>query len=124
MLLRPFWIMLGIGAVVAGVIGIVLPLVPTTPFLLLAAFAFARGSPVLHKWLLQHPLLGQIIEDWQRDGAIEHRARNAAIIVMVVGLLISLWLEVPNWVLLLQLLIFTAVGVFLATRPAPRRDLI
>lgn len=116
--------MLGIGAVVAGVIGIVLPLVPTTPFLLLAAFAFARGSPVLHKWLLQHPLLGQIIEDWQRDGAIEHRARNAAIIVMVVGLLISLWLEVPNWVLLLQLLIFTAVGVFLATRPAPRRDLI
>lgn len=117
MLMRPLWLLVGLTATGTGIAGIVLPLLPTTPFLLLAAFAFARSSPGLHDWLLRHPTLGRVIEDWRRYGAVSRRAKWAAFIVMAAGLLCSLWLGVPAWVVLLQLAIFTAVGVFLVTRP-------
>ncbi len=117
MLMRPLWVLVGLTATGTGIAGIVLPLLPTTPFLLLAAFAFARSSPTLHDWLLQHPTLGRVIEDWRRYGAVSRSAKWAAFIVMATGLLCSLWLSVPAWVVLLQLAIFTAVGVFLITRP-------
>ncbi len=122
MLMRPLWVLVGLTATVTGIAGIVLPLLPTTPFLLLAAFAFARSSPALHDWLLQHPTLGRMIEDWHCYGAVDRRAKWAAFIVMAAGLLFSLWLGVPVWVLLLQLAIFTAVGVFLVTRPDAARE--
>lgn len=122
MLIRPLWVLLGLAATGTGIAGIVLPLLPTTPFLLLAAFAFARSSPTLHDWLLQHPTLGRMIDDWHRYGAVDRRAKWAAFIVMATGLLCSLWLSVPAWVVLLQLAIFVAVGVFLFTRPDAVRD--
>jgi hypothetical protein len=75
---RPLWIALGAASLVTGLVGAVLPLLPTTPFLLLAAYSFARGSPSLHAWLIEHPRLGPVIEDWQRYGAIALRAKGVA----------------------------------------------
>ena len=60
--LKVLWLTLGLLATACGVAGIVLPLVPATPFLLLAAFAFARSSPRLHGWLVAHPRLGRPID--------------------------------------------------------------
>jgi uncharacterized membrane protein YbaN (DUF454 family) len=66
-----------------GVLGLFLPLLPTTPFLLLAAFCFSRGSAKLHGWLLGHPTMGPIIRDWNERRVIRPRVKAAAAITIV-----------------------------------------
>jgi uncharacterized protein len=70
MLRRSFLFGVGLVALVLGVVGIVVPLLPTTPFLLLAAAAFARSSESFHHWLLNHSRLGSPIRDWEERGVI------------------------------------------------------
>jgi uncharacterized membrane protein YbaN (DUF454 family) len=70
----------GLGAIflLLGVAGIVLPLVPATPFLLLAAFFFSRGSPKFHRWLLTHKQLGPPIRDWEENKIIRRKTKVLA----------------------------------------------
>lgn len=67
-----------------GLIGIVVPLLPTTPLILLAAGCFAKSSPKLHQKLLDHPLLGPIIQDWERNRCIAWKAKLVAMASLVV----------------------------------------
>lgn len=115
------WFYVGIGSVslVLGVIGIPLPLLPTTPFLLLSAYCFAKGSDRLHRWLMEHPQLGPPIEQWQTHKAISRSAKWLGSFSMAILFLISLMLEVPRWVLLLQGLVLLGVSFFLWTRREP-----
>ncbi len=88
------WIFVGI-----GVIGLFLPLMPTVPFLLVAAFCFERGSPKLHQWLIEHPRLGPPLNDWRRNRVIRWPAK----ILATVGLTVSLsytcfFSDRPDWV--------------------------
>lgn len=71
-------------------LGLFLPLLPTTPFLLLAAFCFSRGSPELHRWLLEHPTMGPIIKDWNENRVIRPRVKTAASIGVVLIMLPAL----------------------------------
>jgi uncharacterized membrane protein YbaN (DUF454 family) len=112
----PLWLLLGLASTAAGLVGIVLPLVPTTPFLLLAAYCFARSSPVLHNWLLTHPTLGKPIDDWQRHRAISRRTKVTAIAVMAAAYAGSVIAGFPPWILLLQALVLVAVGGFILSR--------
>jgi uncharacterized membrane protein YbaN (DUF454 family) len=107
-----------------GIAGVILPLVPTTPFLLLAAFAFARSSPRLHTWLVTHPRLGPPIDDWSRYGAISRRAKLTAITVMVATLAVSVILGLSTWILLAQAVAMCGAAIFILTRPdrPPSRD--
>lgn len=114
---RPFWFVLGVTSLGTGAAGIVLPLLPATPFLLLAAYAFARSSPRLHAWLLAHAHFGPLIEDWNRHGAIARRAKITALAFMVATLALSVALAVPAWVLIVQALALTGSGLFIITRP-------
>lgn len=67
-----------------AVLGIFLPLLPTTPFLLLAAACFARSSPRFHRWLLAHRLFGPLIHDWQTHRALPARTKAVAIAMLAV----------------------------------------
>ena len=118
-MLRLFWTLAGGLALIVGILGIVLPLVPTTPLLLLAAFCFARASPRLEMWLIEHPRLGPPIRDWRAEGAISTRAKAFAVIAITATFLLSIALRLPPYVLLIQAVVLGAVTLFILTRPKP-----
>jgi uncharacterized membrane protein YbaN (DUF454 family) len=118
-LLRAFWFAVGATALALGVLGVVLPLLPTTPFVLLAAFAFARSSTRFHDWLLGHRVFGLLIANWQRDGSIDGRAKFVAALSMVAVFAMSVVLRVPPLILGLQAIVLIAVAVFVLSRPSP-----
>ena len=116
---RLFFLLLGCVAIVLAVAGIVLPLVPTTPFLLLAAFCFARSSPRLHDWLVTHPRLGPPIAHWREGGCIAPRTKAAAVATMLALLVISWIVGVGATVLAIQAAVLALVALFIVTRPHP-----
>ncbi len=119
--MRFVWLGGGWIAVALGAAGIVLPLVPTTPFLLLAAFCFARSSPRVHDWLVSHPRFGPSIRDWREHGAIGRRAKIAALAALAAALSVSVLAGMEGWVIALQATVALAVATFILSRPsAPR----
>ncbi|MCR9136882.1 MAG: YbaN family protein [Alphaproteobacteria bacterium] len=112
----------GFLSLAAGIVGIALPLLPTTPFLLLAAFCFARGSQRLHDWLVHHPRLGPPIHDWQKHGAISRRAKQLAMLSIAAVLLVSYLFDAPTRIIIIQLIVLSAVSLFILTRPTPPED--
>ena len=119
-MLRILWTVAGGLALLLGLVGIVLPLLPTTPLLLLAAFCFARSSPRLEMWLIEHPRLGPPIRDWRAEGAISARGKGAALVAISATFLLSLVLQLPVKVLLIQAATLGAVTLFIVTRPSPK----
>jgi uncharacterized membrane protein YbaN (DUF454 family) len=97
--------------------GIILPLVPTTPFLLLAAFAFARSSPRLNDWILAHPRLGPPINDWRAHAAISRRAKTWAVMMMAGAIGLSIITGLPHWLILAQVVTMAMAATFILTRP-------
>lgn len=116
---RCLWLAIGCASVAAGTAGVVLPLVPTTPFLLLAAFAFARSSPRLHRWLMRHRRFGPLIENWRRYGAISPRAKAYSLASMAAAIGLSAALGVSVVILGVQALVLGGAAIFVATRPSP-----
>ena len=114
---RYFWLMLGFVATGCGIIGAVLPLIPTTPFLLVAAYAFAKSSPRFHDWLINHRQFGPLIRNWQRNGSIDPASKRLAIIVMGSALVLSWLLGFSAGVLALQATVLVASATFILTRP-------
>ncbi|MEX2629171.1 MAG: YbaN family protein [Tistlia sp.] len=119
---RSLWLLLGLAALGFGLAGVVLPLLPTTPFVLLAAFAFARSSPRLHAWLTGHRQFGPLIEDWRRDGAIAPRAKVLAAAVMAATFAGSWIAGVVPWVLAVQAVALGGAALFVLSRPSSRRE--
>jgi uncharacterized membrane protein YbaN (DUF454 family) len=115
---RRLWLALGWLSVGGAAAGTVLPLVPTTPLLLLAAFAFARSSPRLRTMLLEHPHFGPILADWQRHGAIRPRAKLLAVTAMALALLFTFLIGAPHWVAIVQLVLMLPVTLFILSRPS------
>ncbi|WP_420585541.1 YbaN family protein [Ruegeria sp.] len=111
------WATLGLICVGLAMIGVVLPLLPTVPFLLLAAFFFARSSSRLHNWLVTHRTFGPLILDWQRSGAIRPGAKKAATLSVVAVFGLSVLLTLPSHVLIIQAVVLSAVMIFIWTRP-------
>lgn len=121
-MIRLFWLVLGGLALALAILGIFLPLLPTTPFLLVAAFAFAQSSPRIHNWLVEHAHLGPLIRNWQREGAIGRRDKIAAIVAIVAVLAISVVADVNATILVVQIGVLSLVGLFVFTRPTPAAE--
>jgi len=112
---------LGWLSVALGVIGIFLPLLPTTPFLLLAAACFARSSPRVYHWLVSHPRLGPWIQQYLDGDGMPLRAKVWAIVLLWLGIGLScLWVDVA-WLRVLLILTATAVTGYIASRKTLHR---
>lgn len=115
--MRALWLAMGGLFLGLGLLGVVLPVLPTTPFLLLAAGCFARSSPRLHGWLLAHPAFGPPIRNWEENGAISRRAKRLAVGSMAAVVVVSVVLRL-SWKVLLAQAVLIAVGAgFVLTRP-------
>lgn len=117
--IRILWLLAGLTSVAVGAVGLVLPLLPATPFLLVAAFAFARSSERLSRWLQEHGTFGPLINNWNRDGSIDQRSKRMAIIIIAATPVISWLLDAPLWIVGCQLVVLGAAAAFILTRPSP-----
>ena len=115
--MRAVWFTMGWAAVGLGVVGMALPLLPTVPFLLLAAVCFARSSDTAHAWLVNHPRLGPPIADWRANGAIRRPVKRVAMVSILASFAIPLWLGAAPWVLATQAAALIGVAAFILTRP-------
>lgn len=111
------WATFGFLCVALAMIGVALPLLPTVPFLLLAAFCFARSSSRLHNWLMSHRTFGPLILDWQTSGAIRPAAKKAATLSVAAVFGLSVLVSVPSHVLIIQAVTLGAVMIFIWSRP-------
>lgn len=123
MLRRWFYTATGITAVILGVAGIILPLLPTTPFLLLASFCFAKSSQRCHQWLLNHPWFGHYLQDYQSGAGLSRQAKCTMLAFMwiSIGVTVVLWVPVV-WVKGLLLIAPIWVTFYLCrlpTKPVP-----
>lgn len=114
---RFFWQAGGFVALALGIVGIPLPLLPTTPFMILAAFCFARSSPRLEQWLVTHRVFGPAIANWRAHGAISKRAKIYAASVMAVTPVATYFMDVPPWALIAQIVCLMGAAAFVLTRP-------
>lgn len=115
--LRPIWTLAGLLALGVGIVGIFLPVLPTTPLVLLAAFCFSKGSPMLRRWIIRHRTFGPMIADWEATGAIPRMIKYTACGVMSVTFLICLAMGLPVWVLVAQGTLMLVGAAYVLTRP-------
>lgn len=124
-LMRPLLFLAGTISLGLGIVGAFMPILPTTPFLLLSAYCYGRSSERLHRWLIEHPRWGCYIDGFLYGGPIPRRAKRAALAALWPAIAVScaiiyltaeirlIALGVP----VLLVLIASAVSVFIVTRP-------
>ena len=116
---RPLYLLVAVGSLMAGILGMVLPLLPTTPFLLLAAWAGGRGSPRFQRWLCGHRWFGPPIEAWRREGAVPRSAKVTATLMLACSWLGMVVMATPAIGLAVAAFGFVGLGAFLWSRPLP-----
>ncbi len=117
---RAMWLGLGFFFVALGFIGALLPLMPTTIFLILAAGCFARSSPRFEAWLLDHRQFGPTLRAWRAEGAIGRRAKTMACTGIAIGYALFWWGARPGLALgLIVAAAMAACAAYILSRPAP-----
>lgn len=116
---RWFWLVLAHVSLGLGIIGIFVPVLPTTPFILLAAVAAARGSKRMQFRLLRDKRFGPMIREWQRHGSIRRPAKWMATIAMSVSAAMMLWLVPDIRIPLAVIAMMLGVDIWLWLRPEP-----
>lgn len=117
-----FWRLTGTASVAIGVINIFLPLLPTTIFMIIGAWAWGKGAPELKAKLMQHPRFGPALRDWEDGGRVSRRGKRMATCGMALSLMISAVLIGAKPALAIVAGVLAAVVVWLWRRPEPRRS--
>jgi uncharacterized membrane protein YbaN (DUF454 family) len=117
---RAVWMGAGGAALATGVVGIFLPLLPTTPLVILAAFCFSRGCLRCERWLLGHPRFGPMVRDWRRHHVIPLRAKQIAT-AMMAGSSLWAWFAMPVSIRWLPAVACAAVAWWMWRQPSRAR---
>ena len=117
---RWLWWLLAWTSLGLGLVGIVVPGLPTVPFVLLSAYAAARGSQQLHAWLLAPPRFGPMIVDWEREGAVRRRAKWLATLMMTASAVLMFLIAPEWWMGAFGSAVMACVAIWLWRRPEPR----
>lgn len=117
------YLLLGIGwlSIALGVAGIFLPILPTTPFILLAAWCFARSSKRFHDWLLNHRRLGPIVHTWQKGEGLPRRVRNRVLVLLWFSLLSSCLIVGKLWLIPMLVVVGAGTTTYLLRQPVSER---
>ncbi|WAT14552.1 YbaN family protein [Xanthomonas fragariae] len=113
------WWLLAYASLTAGIVGIFVPGLPTTVFILISAWAASHGSERLHTWLLSHPRFGPAIVEWQTYRAVSRKAKWMATGIMTICACIMLWCIPVLWVKCLSIGSMAVVAIWLWLRPEP-----
>lgn len=118
---RAVLVMAGVLSLLLGLLGAVLPGLPTTPFVLLAAACFAQASPRLHRWLVQHRWLGPMVRDWEAHHSMPLRIKWLASGMMALMVGASAWQLAERPIVQAAVLIAGLVGCLVVWRIPTRR---
>jgi uncharacterized protein len=119
-MMRRIYLALGYASFALGILGVVLPVLPTTPFIILAAWCFVRSNPALAARLYNHPRFGTLLASWRDQRAIPSRAKIYALLVMAASYAATVWLTSSPYVPIILAAIMGCVGLYIVTRPTPR----
>ena len=124
LLTRPVYFTFGWIFVALGMVGAVLPIMPTVPFLLVGVWCFARSSQRFHDWLYHHPVYGSSIRKWDLYGVIPVWAKIWAVLAMAGGLSLTWFITdtMPDWAFVLAGAIMAVVAAWICTRPSLTPD--
>lgn len=111
------YFVLGWVLVATGIVGLILPVMPGTVFLILAAACFTRSSPRFEAWLVHHPRWGSGVRAWRAYGAIPPRAKGIAIGMMIVSIVVLAVTDTPLWLTLVIAATLAIVAAWIKTRP-------
>jgi uncharacterized membrane protein YbaN (DUF454 family) len=120
---RVLYILAGLGFVGLAILGTFLPILPSTPFLLLASYFFIRSSPALNGWLLRNRIFGPLLRDWQRYRGVRRSVKLMAVSVLCVAVLTSVLLANLSWPFVVILLLLGLIGLVVVLRlPVVKED--
>jgi len=119
---RVAYVALGCIMVGLGILGAMLPVMPTTPFLLAASFFFARSSPRLNHWLLNSPVFGPFLRDWDRHRGVRLRVKVVAVVAMVTAVAASIVWGNLAWPIIVLLLMLATIGLTVVIKLPVIRD--
>jgi uncharacterized membrane protein YbaN (DUF454 family) len=112
------YLVLGWTCVSLGLVGAFLPLMPTTVFLLIAAWAFSRSSPRWHRWLREHARFGEAVRAWEEHHAMPRRAKRIAFIALAASYALTAWVFGPfSWAAIIGGLCIFGVALYIAHIP-------
>lgn len=119
--MRTIYMLAGLLMTALGIVGAFLPLLPTTPFLLLAVWCYSRSSPRLEQWLLTHKTLGPPLRNWQREGAISGRTKVLAVSLIAASYAFFFFRTQPSPLLAVVVgLVLSCSALFILSRPLPK----
>lgn len=122
-LVRGLFIVIGWLCVISGMVGVVLPGWPTTPFIILATYFFARSSPRFYNWVMNHRVFGPLIRDWRDGKGMTARTKAVAVVTIVVTISISITVIGTTWVRVLLAVIMLTLCTYLLRLPTkPAED--
>lgn len=120
--MKPLFLILGILSLVVGIVAIFLPVVPTTPFIILAAYLFSKSSDRLHDWMLNHKIMGPPIRSWREHGVVPIQAKLLATVLVAISISMAVFVvKAPPWGLASMGVFFAGLLTFLWTRPSKPR---
>lgn len=106
-----------------GIVGAFLPVMPTVPFMIVAALCFSRGSERWHRWITTHPKFGAQILDWEKHGVIRTKIKVVTTVVLVLSLVVNgFFVKLPKEWLIALAVIFAIVLAFIWTRPSEPKE--